>query len=654
MTSAPVRVSENTNPAATARQDRGTRGQEVAFTGHTPWAARLGTPLRTFLRTETGSAGVLLLATAAALVWTNIDAGSYERVWRTRLAIAVGRVGVSHDLRYWLSSGLMTLFFFVVGLEARREFDLGELRERRRLLLPLLAGLTGVVVPVAIFLALNAGRPSVGGWGVAMSTDTAFALGALALVRPRFSLPVRAFMLTVTVVDDLIALLVIALAYSRGLHPLAILVAGALFACIAALTRLGFGPRAVRVPLGVAAWVALSMSGVDPIVIGLAIGLMTFAAPAGRGSLELASELFRRFREQPTPELARSARVGMTSALSPNEHLQQLLHPWTSYAIVPLFALANAGIHIDGRFLGQALSSPITLGIVLGYVAGKPLGIGAAAWLARRLDPHAPGPPIGWLALAGGGSIAGIGFTVSLLIAGIAFRGQQLAEAKLGVFTAALIALLLSWIVFRTAERMPDRARVRALLGDAKPMVDLAVPVDPERDHLRGPENAQVTLVEYGDFECPYCGQAEPVVRELLRDYGDVRYVWRHLPLGDVHPHAWLAAEASEAAAAQGAFWEMHDLLLAHQDALSTRDLIGYAEQLGLDVDRFTDDLRTRGMRNRVAEDVEGADRSNVTGTPTFFVNGRRHYGAYDIRSLTEAVRASRARAALAASRQAA
>src|SRR4051812_39278749 len=454
----------------------------------------------------------------------------------------------------------MTLFFFVVGLEARREFDLGELRERRRLLLPLLAGLGGIAVPVAIFLALNAGHTSARGWGVAMSTDTAFALGALALVRPRFPVQVRAFMLTVTVVDDLVALLVIATAYSRGLDPFALLLAGALFALVAVLVRIGIGPRVIWVPGGVAAWLVLSMSGVDPIVIGLATGLVTVAAPAGGGRPGPPPALCRRFREQPTPELARSARLGLTSALSPTEHLQQRLPPWTSYAIVPLFALANAGIRIDGRFLAHAFATPIVLGIVIGYVAGKPLGIGAASWLSTRFSRDAPGPPIGWLALAGGGSIAGIGFTVSLLIAGIAFRGEQLAEAKLGVLSAALAALLLSWIVFRAAEHLPDRARVRALLGDAETMVDLAIPVDPERDHLRGPEHAPVTLVEYGDFECPYCGQAEPVIRELLRDSGDVRYVWRHLPLGDVHPHARLAAEASEAAAAQGAFWAMHDL----------------------------------------------------------------------------------------------
>jgi len=172
--------------------------------------------------------------------------------------------------------------------------------------------------------------------------------------------------------------------------------------------------------------------------------------------------------------------------------------------------------------------------------------------------------------------------------------------------------------------------------------------VDPERDHIRGPLYAPVTVVEYGDFECPFCGQAEPVLRELLRDFADVRYVWRHLPLTDVHLHAQLAAEASEAAAEQGAFWKMHDLLLDHQGALDVDDLIRYATQLGLDVEQFADDLRTRSRAGRVADDVDGADLSAVTGTPTFFINGRRHYGAYDIETLSTAVRAAGARAMLA------
>ncbi len=257
-------------------------------------------------------------------------------------------------------------------------------------------------------------------------------------------------------------------------------------------------------------------------------------------------------------------------------------------------------------------------------------------------------PPVGWAAVAGGGTIAGIGFTVSLLISSLAFRGTQLEQAKLGVLSAALCASLVTWLVFRATARLPKTLRARALLGTAEVLVDLAVPVDDEHDHVRGPEDAPVTLVEYGDFECPFCGQAERVIRELMSDFGDLRYVWRHLPLNDVHPHAQVAAEAAEAAAEQGAFWEMHDLLFDHQDALRPGDLVGYAAQLGLDVERFADDLRRHAGAGRVAEDVDGADLSTVSGTPTFFVNGRRHYGAYDVGTLSGAVRAARARASIA------
>jgi protein-disulfide isomerase len=251
---------------------------------------------------------------------------------------------------------------------------------------------------------------------------------------------------------------------------------------------------------------------------------------------------------------------------------------------------------------------------------------------------------VGWASVAGAGTIAGIGFTVSILIANLAFDGVELDEAKVGVLTAALVAASLTWLLSTATKKLPRKARIRALLGTPDLIVDLAEPFDPERDHVRGPVEAPVTVVEYGDFECPYCGQAEPVVRELLRDFGDVTYVWRHLPLNDVHPNAQQAAEAAEAAAEQGAFWEMHDLLLDHQDALGFDDLLGYAEQLGLDVARFEEDLRTRAGARRVAEDVDSADLSGVSGTPTFFINGIRHYGAYDIATLSGAVKTARAR----------
>ncbi|HSS53136.1 MAG TPA: Na+/H+ antiporter NhaA, partial [Gaiellales bacterium] len=327
-------------------------------------------------------------------------------------------------------------------------------------------------------------------------------------------------------------------------------------------------------------------------------------------------------------------------------------HPWTSYLIVPLFALANAGITVDGSLLARAYTSPVTLGILLGYVVGKPAGTVAAAWLLVRISRGTIRPPVGWAAVTGAGAIAGIGFTVSLLIASLAFHGSLLAEAKVGVLSAALCASLLGWAVFRLTALLPEPLRARALLGTAEAIIDLAVPVDPERDHVRGADQALVTLVEYGDYECPFCGLAEPVIRELLADDGDLRYVWRHLPLTDVHPHALLAAEGAEAAARQGSFWPMHDQLLAHQDALTVDDLLRYAAQLGLDTGRFTADLRRHAGEAKIAEDVDSADLSGVTGTPTFFVNGKRHRGAYDIDTLADAVRAAKAHALISSGRQ--
>ena len=501
------------------------------LSGRTAWARNLEAPLRDFLRTQTGSAAILLAATLAALAWVNVDPASYAHVWRTALSITIGGSGITQSLKQWINDGLMTFFFFVVGLEARREFDLGELRDRRRLTLPLFAGLGGMIVPVAIYLAINAGRPSAHGWGAAMSTDTAFALGMLLLVGRRFPDSLRAFILTVAVVDDIVALVVIATAYSRAVAvgPLLIGIAVLGLMLVARSRRVHNG--FVYGVLGLCAWVALLKSGVDPVVVGLAMGLVTLAYPAARADLEHATDLFRLFREQPTSELAQSARAGLRSAVSPNERYQQLYHPFTSYVIVPLFALANAGIELNGGFLSRAYTSPITLGILAAYLLGKPIGIGTAVSLVTRLSRGRIRPPVGWASVLGGGAIAGIGFTVSLLIATLALTGPELQEAKLGVLSTAVGAPLATWLVFRMTAMLPRAARLRALVGTADAIDDLAVPVDPEIDHVRGPTAARVTLLEYGDLECPYCGQAEPVIRELLTDFGELRYVWRHLSL---------------------------------------------------------------------------------------------------------------------------
>ncbi|WP_028059962.1 Na+/H+ antiporter NhaA [Candidatus Solirubrobacter pratensis] len=617
----------------------------TSSSGRTAWARNLAAPIRSYLHAETGGAVVLAAAALAALAWANVSPSSYESVWGTRLAVQLGDHALATDLRGWINEGLMTLFFLVVGLEAKRELDLGELRERTRLAIPVLASFGGMLGAGGIYLAINAGGDGAAGWGAAVSTDTALALGVLSLLTRGRAIRLRVFLLTVVVIDDLAALLIIALGYSEHIDVTALLIAVALFAALFLVRWAGSwrGPAAVL--LGVGIWFALFESGVDAVIAGLAIGLVTSAYPPARDDLERSTELARSFREQPTPELAYSAVASLTSAISPNERMQYRLHPWTSRVIVPLFALANAGIHIDGTLLSDAITSPITLGIVAAYAIGKPAGILAASWLATRRGARLT---VTFPALAVGAASAGIGFTVSLLVATLAFEGEPLDEAKIGVLATAIISPALAWLAIQVMRRLPAEVRARQLGEVAETIVDLAEDVDPGRDHIRGRVDAPVTLLEYGDYECPYCGHAAPVIGKLLDHLGDeLRYVFRHLPLTDVHPNAQLASEAAEAAGAQGAYWEMHDRLLDHQDALAPVDLYRHASELGLDVDRFSDDLRRRRFAHRVAADVQSADASGVSGTPTFFINGRRHQGVYDIDTLTRSVKTA-ARAAAA------
>jgi Na+/H+ antiporter NhaA len=621
-----------------------TQQEAAAPAGRTPWSWVRDTPLRAFIRTETGSATLLLAVTVLALLWVGVAPGSYEEVWSTSLSIRLGGDEIGQDLRGWINNGLMTFFFFVIGLEARRSIDIGDLRERSRVLLPLLAGVGGMLTSISIYLLINAGDSAARGWGIAMSTDTAFALGLLSLAGAKPLQPLRSFMLTVVVVDDVVALLVIATFYSEDVEFMPLLLAVLIFLLAVLALRLHVRSGLIYLLLGVCAWLGLYISGLDPLIIGLAMGLLTYAFPVGRDALEQATDTFRLFREQPTSELARTAQRSLASAQSPNERLQSIFHPWTSYVIVPLFALANAGIAVNLDSLGRAVRSPVAVGVVIAYVLGKPVGILVTSWLVRMLSGGRLRPPVGWGAVLGGGASAGIGFTVSLLIATLAFEGPELEAAKIGILASAVLSAVVTSLVFRAISWLPAKVRTQALFGDLPPLTDLSEPVDPERDHLRGLVDAPITLLEYGDLECPYCGMAEPAVRELLACSEDVRYVWRHLPLTDVHPHAQLAAEASEAAGRQGKFWEMHDLLLAHQDALEGKHLLGYAEQLGLDLEQFRDDLGRHSLTSRIADDVESAAASGVLGTPTFFVNGRRHHGTYDVQALLAAVQEARVR----------
>ena len=376
------------------------------------------------------------------------------------------------------------------------------------------------------------------------------------------------------------------------------------------------------------------------------MGLLVYAYPAARSELERATERFRLFREQPTPELARSAGEGLRSAISPNERLLQLFHPWTSYVIVPLFALANAGIAIDGGFLERGFISPITLGILFGYVVGKPVGVLGMSWLVTRLSRGRLRPPVGWAAVAGGGTIAGIGFTVSLLVATLAFDGPQLEEAKLGILSAALAASVVTWLLFRGTGLLPRRLRIVLCWGPpsrsstcTSRSIRSATTCAGRSKHRSRSSSTATSSAPIAGRRSRSSASSSPTSATSLR--------WRHLPLNDVHPrHSW-PPRLPRPPPTRARSGRCTTSCSTHQDALGPDDLIGYAEQLGLDVERFTDALREHAGAVRVAEDVDGADLSAVSGTPTFFINGQRHYGAYDIATLSAAVRAARARAAV-------
>ncbi|WP_205696262.1 Na+/H+ antiporter NhaA [Conexibacter sp. SYSU D00693] len=604
--------------------------------GLTRWARERQRPVQRFLATEAGSAGVLLAATVLALVWANSPASdSYVDLWHTELSFALGGYELRHDLHWWVNDGLMVFFFFLVGMEVRRELSLGELTERDKALIPALAALGGMLVPAGLYLAVNAGGPGADGWGIVMATDIAFVIGLLALVGPTAPSSLRVFLLTLAIVDDIGAIVVIAVFYSSGVELAWLVAAVAIAPLVLVVNRVGSWRGPAYVVVGVALWIAMVESGIHPTLAGVVVGVLVDVHPPRRADVELAARLTRLFRLDPSPQLARMTRRGVVDAVSANERLQDLWHPWSSFVVVPLFALANAGIAIDGEMLEAAAGSAITWGIVVGLVAGKLLGVVASTTLAVRAGIGPLPEGVRRSQLLGGGALAGIGFTVSLFVAELAFEDEALRdEAKVGVLVASVLAAVLATVVFR----LSSRGEAPAETGPPR----LAHLVRPELDHVRGPADAPLELLEYGDYECPYCGRSAEVVDELRARLGDrLRFVWRHLPLEDVHPGARLAAESAEAAGAQGRFWEMHDRLLRDDEPVDLSRMVDHAQALGLDLDRFVDDVQEHVASGRIALNVRGAEDSRAEGTPTFYINGVRHDGDWDADTLQAALEGS-------------
>jgi Na+:H+ antiporter, NhaA family len=590
--------------------------------------------LRAFFKNEASSTIVLIAATILAMLWVNSPWGeTYEAFWHSSMGLSFGDATFSLDLRHWVNDGLMTIFFFVIGLELSYEIRRGQLRDHRLIAVPAIAAFGGLLVPAAIYLAFNAGGPGAVGWGVPIATDTAFVLGLLAVVGARCPEPLRAFLLTLAIVDDVLAIMVVAIFYTESLSIPSLITAAVLLAAIVTLRWLKIWRAPAYIVLGFALWLATLESGVHPTLVGITLGVLVFVYAPSDHKLLRAGEAVQEFTSSPSPRAAAQATRLVRMAVSVNERLQLRLHPWTAFVIVPVFALANAGIELSAETLRDAVTSPISIGVAVGLVAGKLIGITLGTWLPLRLNwGELPGNLV-WGQLLGGAAVSGIGFTVALFIVDLAFEDPRLhSEAKIGILAGSLLAALLGWIIFRLAW---NRGGVCAP-PDAEPEEELPVllsePVGPD-DHVRGSKKAAVTIVEYGDFECPYCGRLHPILETLRRQHKDLRLVFRHFPLRTLHPRAVPAAVVSQAAADAGRFWEMHDILYDNQRFLTDEDLSRYADQL--DVDPWAD---IHHHQTRVARDEASGRASGVRGTPTLFINGVRYQGALNLKSISEAV----------------
>ncbi|WP_448809037.1 Na+/H+ antiporter NhaA [Agromyces bauzanensis] len=586
--------------------------------------------------TSDRSAALLLLVfTAAAISWANSPWGAtYDAFWATEIELTVGGFDAHLTLHEFVNDVLMTLFFFTVGLEVKQELVIGELTDRSRAAVPVIASVAGLAIPAVIFLLFNLGTGQAHAWGVVISTDTAFLLGALAIIGPKFPARLRTFLLTLAVVDDIGALVAIAVFYNDGPRLLPIAIVAVLLVALALVRFLRAGRGLAYAVLGAALWFAVAAAGVHPTLAGVAVALLIPVFPPRRIEVERAAELTRAFRESPNPAYARAASRSLRESISINERLQTAWSPYVAFIVLPLFALANAGVRLDPATLADAVASPLTWGVVVGLVVGKFIGITGATALVIRLGLGRLAPGLTMPRIAGGAALSGIGFTISLFIVGLAIADPEAQDlARVGVLAASVIAFCSGWAVLAIGDRLRPPMAVGARL---------ARPVDVERDHFRGRPDAPYTIVEYGDFECPFCSRATGSIDAVIEHFGDdVRWVWRHLPLETVHPHAKEAAQAVEAAALQGHFFDMARGLFAHQDRLTTDDLCDHARALGLDVDRFAADLRSPAVVRRVEDDMLDAELMDLHATPTFFVGERRHIGPYDSATLIRALEES-------------
>ena len=427
-------------------------------------ARRFRLPVQQYIHTASGGGLILLVATIIALVWANSPwSDLYHDILETHLSFDLAIIAVDMSLHHWINDGLMALFFFVVGLEIKREIFFGHFSTIRGAALPAIAALGGMVVPAGLYLAFNAGGEGARGWGIPMATDIAFALGVLALLGRRIPSELRVFLLGLAVVDDLGAIIVIAVAYTESISFPYLGMVAVLAIATMVVNRSGFRHAAITSALGFLIWFAMLKSGVHATIAGVIFGLLTSARPqySREKFAEDYEKLIAEYREalfagetERADALLGEMEVLAQGSESPMERLERLTHPWASYVILPVFALANAGLSFSGVDFGSVISSDVTIGVMVGLLLGKVVGITLFPWVASWFGIVKLPPEVSWGGVLGVGFLGGIGFTVAIFISSLAFTDPQLAlNSQFGIMCASALAGLVGYSILRFVSR---------------------------------------------------------------------------------------------------------------------------------------------------------------------------------------------------------
>ena len=587
-----------------------------------------------FVRNETSGATLLLAATIVALLWANLGGHSYEHFWHTHFSIHLGDVfSVDMSLQHWINDGLMMMFFFLVSLEVKHDFVMGELREWRRASVPVVAAVAGLIVPALIFYAFNAGTDDADAWGVVISTDT-----ILAVFGNRLPVQLRAFLVTLAVVDDVGSLLVIATVYTERISFVPLIGVVVIAALLFLVQRARVYRSSVYIAAGATLWLLFLASGVHATIAGVVLGLLLPVFPPERSEVLRAEELTHHFRRTPVASTGSAAVIGILRSVSINERMQLALAPIVNLIVVPVFALSNAGVIISGETLQHAFKSPLTWGIIAGLVGGKYLGVFGASIIATKLRIGELAQCLAYRHINAGSMLTGIGFTISLFIIDLAIKDETAqSDARIGVLTASILAAIIGMVALvltaaYDARHAPERTRLNRS-------------IDPKRDHILGDPNAPLTLVEYAQLGGVDDITVEEVVREVRDSFcDDLRFFFRNNPMGD--EAAERAAEALEAVHAQSPelfnYARTELSRLCEEEELDSRVIRRAAVDVGSNLPRLEKDMRQRTYLSRVHDDADDALGMGLTSTPTFFIGDEIYEGPIESNAIIAALEATR------------